>query len=165
MLYKIYLTILGRPLFFLLQNGPMLQGQLFRFGFYGGKTTAEICEDTTSVSKLYWATENKQCNEIIQKKIDSFVILFFSLFYFYYVISLFSFCVANIPRLIWRNLIKVYSNLATSIFVKSKLPTFFLVEKTNRTQAKQLFVRNLNSVVTKRPLKKRSRDSFSPPLA
>lgn len=79
--YSIYCVIFAVPLFYLWAKGPSFAG----YGFWGGKSYAEICSHITSVDVDFWrqSVDNMiKCEGIINDKWDVFLTGCTSILYF-----------------------------------------------------------------------------------
>ena len=51
-------------------------------GFWGGKTNSEICQSITTYSESFWEDNPFQCDQIVEKKFNSFCVTIETLVYF-----------------------------------------------------------------------------------
>ena len=79
------------PIFFdLYSRGPAL----FGYGFYEGKTLVDICQTITNVNSDFWKNNYLQCEMMINKKVEAFIIGIFwgsFIFFIYKSYSIFMF--------------------------------------------------------------------------
>jgi len=66
------------PLFELYINGPAFHG----VGFWQGKPNEDICAELTSVSSSHWIKDSQECNDIIQRRFFSTVVVIYTAIYF-----------------------------------------------------------------------------------
>ena len=69
---------LFRPLESLYVHGPTLSG----YGFHGGKPRDAICAQITNTDTHIWQRNPTQCAEIIEKQVQSYVVVLLVLFYY-----------------------------------------------------------------------------------
>lgn len=74
----VYQTLFVIPLRYLYLNGP----SFFGFGFWNGANTDHICSEMTKVNDGFWTLHPNECNDLINQRVQSFMIMIAILFYF-----------------------------------------------------------------------------------
>ncbi len=74
-LYDIFVY---QPIYRLYRNGPSLRG----YGFQRGAPSAEICFSLTNVESNFWVIHAQECEALIQREVQSYIVLLETLCYF-----------------------------------------------------------------------------------
>ena len=83
----LYRLLIIRPLRRVYEHGPELKG----FGFWGGKSPAQICATVTAHSELFWIQHHAECETIIDQKFYSLQVTIEACVYFFCM-----FCIARL---------------------------------------------------------------------
>lgn len=78
-LLHVYKWLLVSPLEKLYFGGP----QLYGYGFWGGRESADICAELTSAPASFWHKESDQCNQLLGKQFRAFMVALETLLWLY----------------------------------------------------------------------------------
>src|SRR5690606_17115624 len=66
------------PIYRLYRNGPALHG----YGFWRGAPSPEVCASLTNVESKFWTEHPHECETLIGKEVEAYVVLMETVIYF-----------------------------------------------------------------------------------
>ena len=75
--------IISQPFRYLYRHGPMLVIAGVTIGFWDGLPSEEICGIMTQYNAPFWREHLTECEEIIHRKEQSFVVMIYVILYYY----------------------------------------------------------------------------------
>ena len=85
--YMGYYYLFLWPLSMVYLHGPVL----YEWGFWGGADAADICAQLSKASSKFWLNNEDGCAEIVNKRLQSFVVGVNALLYFVFLYFIFKF--------------------------------------------------------------------------